>query len=391
MNLLVAHSGGPTAVINASLAGIVAEARRQTDIKRLYGARFGIEGMLRADFVDLFEQDSATVAAVARSSASALGTSRRTIDEADLERILNVCRDRGIDAVLYTGGNGSMATAHQIAETARSIGQDLLVVGVPKTIDNDLAVTDHSPGFPSAARFFASAARDLGADNCSLPGLVQVLEVLGRHAGWLTAATTLARVESDDPPHLVYFPERPLHLETFLTDVREVFRRLNHCLVVVCEGQLDEKGEPFGADVRMSSRGPLATNLAHRLASLVTERLGLKARGEKPGLIGRVNTDLRSNVDFREAWRCGVSAVGAVCRGVSGVMITIERQPGPVYASATGLVPLANVAGVERRLPVEWISENGHDVEPAYAAYASPLVGHLDRVVRLNRGSGLRA
>jgi 6-phosphofructokinase 1 len=383
MNALVAHSGGPTAVINASLAGVVEEARRQPAITRLYGARFGIEGMLGGDFTDLLALDASTLAAVARTSASALGTSRRTATDADIDRVLAQYRAGDIRALFYTGGNGSMGTAHQLAQGARSAGQELLVVGVPKTIDNDLAATDHSPGFPSAARFFASAARDLGADNRALPGLVQVLEVLGRHAGWLTAATTLARTDPDDPPHLVYMPERPLALTTLLDDVRRVFDRLNRCLVVVCEGQLDEHGEPFGADVRMSSRGPLATNLAHRLAFLITDRLGLKARGEKPGLVGRASADLRSTVDFEEAWQCGIAAVRAACSGASDVMVTLERQPGPMYSSATGLVRLDAVAGVERKFPAEWISESGHDIEPGYGTYAAPLVGHLDRNVSL--------
>jgi 6-phosphofructokinase 1 len=210
-----------------------------------------------------------------------------------------------------------------------------------------------------------------------------VLEVLGRHAGWLAAATTLARATPDDAPHLVYLPERPLALSRLVNDVREVFDRLNRCLVVVREGQLDEHGKPFGADVRASSRGPLATNLAHRLALLVTERLGLKARGEKPGLIGRVSTDLRSSVDFEEAWQCGLAAVRAVCHGASDVMVTLERQPGPIYACVTGLVPLEAVAGVERKLPLEWISGSGRDVEPAYAVYAAPLVGRLEPLARL--------
>jgi 6-phosphofructokinase 1 len=377
MNLLVAHSGGPTAVINASLAGIVEEARRDTEIKQLFGARFGIEGMLRGDFIDLYAQDSDTLAAVARASSSAIGTSRRPVTDRDIERVLAVCRAHEISAVLYTGGNGSMRTAQQIDEAARSISQDLQVVGVPKTIDNDLAVTDHTPGFPSAARFFASAARDLGADNRALPGLVQVLEVLGRRAGWLTASTTLARRNRDDAPHLVYLPERPLPLASFLDDVQRVFDRLGRCFVTVCEGQLDEHGQPFGADVRMSSRGPLATNLAHRLALLVTEQLGLKARGEKPGLIARVSADLVSEVDREEARRCGQAAVRDVVSGQSSVMVTHDRQPGPRYACRTGLTPLDRVAGIDRLFPSEWIDTSGHDVTADFRSWAAPLVGPL--------------
>ena len=383
MIALVAHSGGPTAVINASLAGIVEEARTQPVIKRLLGARFGIEGILRGDFIDLLAEDPATIAAIARASSSALGTSRRPVTGADIERVLTACRSHDIGALFYTGGNGSMGTAHHIGQASRSIGQDLLVIGVPKTIDNDLAVTDHAPGFPSAARFFASAARDLGADNRALPGLVQILEVLGRNAGWLTASTTLARRNRDDAPHLVYLPERPLPLATFLDDVQRVFDRLGRCVVAVCEGQLDEHGQPFGADVRMSSRGPLATNLAHRLALLVTEQLDLKARGEKPGLIGRVSADLVSEVDRDEARRCGEAAVSAAIAGQSDVMVTLERQPGLLYACETGLTPLERVAGIERRFPAEWIDSSGHDVTADFQSWAAPLVGLLSGDVAL--------
>ena len=377
MNALVVHSGGPTAVINASLAGIVAEARAVSRVTRVFGAQFGIEGMLRGDFIDLFAVDAATLDRIARAPSSALGTSRRAVTATDLDRVIDVCRARDVRWLFYTGGNGSMETARQLDAAARAASYPLTVIGVPKTIDNDLAETDHAPGFASAARFFASAARDLSADNRALPGLVQVLEVLGRNAGWLTASTTLARRRPDDGPHLVYLPERPLPLATFLDDVQRVFDDRGRCVVAVCEGQLDDNGEPFGADVRMSSRGPLATNLAHRLALLVTERLGLKARGEKPGLIGRVSADLAADVDRAEAWQCGEAAVRAADAGHSGVMVTIDRLPGATYASTTGVVALDRVAGLERLFPLEWIDRSGHDVSEAFRAWARPLVGPL--------------
>jgi 6-phosphofructokinase 1 len=377
MHALVAHSGGPTAVINASLLGIVHGAARHARISKVLGARFGIDGMLRGDFVDVTALAPSALAVVGDAASSALGTSRRAVTPADIERVVDVCRAHDVRWLFYTGGNGSMETARQIDAAARDMGADLAVVGVPKTIDNDLAETDHAPGYASAARFFASAARDLGADNRALPGLVQVLEVLGRNAGWLTAATVLARVRPDDAPHLVYLPERRLPLSMFLDDVQRVFDRLGRCMVSVCEGQLDDEGQPFGADVRMSSRGPLATNLAHRLALLVTERLGIKARGEKPGLIGRVSRDLRSEVDWREARRCGQAAVDAAVEGASGVMVTIERVRGAAYESATGLARLERVAGIERLFPLEWIASSGHDVSRDFTRWASPLVGPL--------------
>ena len=373
--LLVAHSGGPTAVLNASLAGVVDEARQHAAIDGCYGARLGIEGLLSDDLIDLGSVPAARMAAIADQAGSALGTSRKAVTREDLARVVDVCRRRGVRFVLYTGGNGSMGTARDLAQVARDAGSPLSVIGVPKTVDNDLAGTDHAPGYGSAARFFAAAARDIGADNRALRGVVQFIEVLGRHAGWLVAATTLARRSDDDAPHLVYCPERPLPLTRLLDDVQRVFDRHHRCVVAVCEGQLDERGEPFGADVRMSSRGPLATNLAHRLATLVTDRLGIKARGEKPGLLGRVSRDLRSSVDWHEARLCGAAAVRAAVAGESGVMITLERAPGEEYHCATGRVALTDVADVERTMPTEWIPAEGNDIDAAFRRWASPLVG----------------
>jgi 6-phosphofructokinase 1 len=377
MRAVLAHSGGPTAVINASLVGLVVEARRHPAITSLDGAQFGIEGLLNGDFADLFALSPGRLNAIGQATSSALGTSRRAVMQTDIERVLDVCRSRDVRWLFYTGGNGSMETARRIADAARSTRLALSVIGVPKTIDNDLLETDHTPGFPSAARFFAAAARDIGADNRALRNQVQILEVLGRNTGWITAATTMARRRPTDPPHLVYLPERPLPLSRFLDDVQRVFDRLSCCTVTVCEGQLDDRGEPFGADVRMSSRGPLATNLAHRLALVVTERLGIKARGEKPGLLGRVSTELRSEVDWDEARRVGEAAVRAAMAGESGVMVALRRGPGSAYFSSTELVPLDRVAGTERRFPAEWINESGHDVHPDFTAWAAPLVGPL--------------
>jgi 6-phosphofructokinase 1 len=375
---LVVHSGGPTAVINASLLGIIEEARRHPGISSLRGARFGIEGVLSENWVDLFALAPERLAAIGDATASALGTSRRALTPLDIERVLDICRARGIRFFFYTGGNGSMATAHDIASLARTAGQALAVIGVPKTIDNDLFGTDHAPGYGSAARFFACAARDIGADNRALPAQVQFVEVLGRHGGWIAAATTLARRRPDDAPHLIYVPERALSLDRLFEDVRRVYDRLGCCTVVVCEGQLDDRGEPFGADVRMSSRGPLATNLGHRLAKLVTEHMGLKARGEKPGLLGRSSVELRSDVDWREARVCGEAAVRAAVDGASDVMVGLVRQPGPAYGISTTLTPLADVAAGQHHFPLEWIGADGHSIHPDFLAYAAPLAGPVE-------------
>ena len=371
----MAHSGGPTAVLNASLLGVVQEAWRDPRITSVLGARFGIDGIIADDFIELLEVEPRTLEDACQAPASALGTSRRVVTAPDFDRVLAVCRARGVDCLFYTGGNGSMETAQAIANAA---GDGLSVIGVPKTIDNDLAVTDHAPGYGSAARFFACAARDIGADNHALPDQVQVIEVLGRNAGWVAAATSLVRRDPDDAPHLIYVPERRLPLDRLLDDVQRVFSRLRRCVVVVCEGQLDEHGEPFGAAARMSSRGLLATNLGHTLARLITERTGLKARAEKPGLFGRSARALRSDVDWRESRLCGQAAVRAALAGASGVMITLERERHSSYSVTTGLTPLGRVAGLERLLPEEWIGADGCSIMPAFREYASPFVGDLE-------------
>jgi 6-phosphofructokinase len=383
MIALVVHSGGPTPVINASLAGVVEEARRHPEIIRLYGAAFGLPGVLRQEFLDLSAQPEERMRAIAEAPSSALGTARLEVGEAEIEAILKVLRARGIDCLFYTGGNGSMGTAWQIAAAARAAGLDLQVIGIPKTIDNDLMETDHTPGYASTARFFACAVRDIGEDNRALPGQVQFVEVLGRNAGWLAAATSLARTEPDDPPHLIYLPEVRLPLERLLADVDRVFHRLGRCVVAVCEGQLDERGEAFGADVRAGSRGSLAMNLAHRLSMLVTERLKIRARGEKPGLLGRSHWSHEPRIDRQEAWLCGQAAVRAACDGASDAMVTLVRGNGTGYTVKPGLAPLERVAFVERLFPSEWIRSGGIDVMPAFRDYAAPLIGTIPPFPRI--------
>jgi len=383
---LVAHSGGPTAVINASLLGVVEEARKRSAFSALYGARFGIQGILRGEFFDLFAQPEATLRAVSEAPASALGTSRLEVGEAELEHALAVMRTRNIRYFFYTGGNGSMGTASQMERMARTIGYELAVIGIPKTIDNDLTVTDHTPGYPTTARFFAAAVRDIGADNRALPGQVEFVEVLGRNTGWVVAATLLARAEPEDAPHLIYLPEQPLPLEQLLEDVDRVFRRLGRCVVAVCEGQLDEHSEPFGADVRAGSRGSLASNLGHRLSILVQERLKIRARAEKPGLLGRSSRAEMPLIDWVEAKECGAAAVRAARAGVSGQMVTLVRRQAAVYESTTGLTPLEQVAFVERAFPPEWRSPSGNDISPAFLDYIVPLTGALPAHARLHYG-----
>ena len=380
MRGLLVHSGGPTPVINASLVGLVEEARLHAEITGLYGAAFGLEGVIQEKFFDLFAQSEEALHAIAAMPSSVLGTSRLNVGDAGIEQVLRVCRAHQIRYLFYTGGNGSMATAARIAATA---GDSLQAIGIPKTIDNDLLETDHTPGYATTARFFACAVRDIGADNRALPGQVEFVEVLGRNAGWLVAATCLARNHPDDAPHLIYFPERRLPLEQLLDDVDRVYRRLGRCVVAVCEGQLDEHGEAFGADERSGSRGKLAMNLAHRLATLTGERLKLRSRSEKPGLLGRSWWSEEPRLDRAEARLCGAAAARAACEEYSGVMVTLIRGRGPEYQVSTGLAPFEKVASGERLFPAEWWIAAGNDVTAAFRDYVIPLVGTIPYYSRL--------
>jgi 6-phosphofructokinase len=376
---VVAHGGGPTAVLNASLAGLVDACRSATGIRVLLGARFGVNGLVEDDFIDLLGQSPDVIAAIGTAPGSAIGSSRRRLTGVDAARLLDIFRRRGVRWFFYTGGNGSMGTALEIARHARDARYDLQVIGIPKTIDNDLEFTDHTPGYASAARFFAHAARDIGADNRALPSPVCILETLGRNAGWIAAATSLARSAADDPPHLIYFPERRLPLDRIVSDVERVYRRLGFVLVAVCEGQTDPTGSPFGADMDRADVPiqRLASNLGHTLAGLLAARLGVRARAEKPGLLGRSCEPLASAIDRRESYECGQAAVAAALAGETDVMVALRRESNAPYRSSTFLTPLEQVARRERTFPPEWIAPEGNDVLPAFRDYASPLVGEV--------------
>jgi 6-phosphofructokinase len=376
---IVAHGGGPTPVLNASLAGVIAEWRKHEAITTLYGARFGATGLLGEDFADLSACDDETIESIRVAPGSVIGSSRRNIEAAGYERMLAVLKLRNVRYLFYTGGNGSMDTAMRIDHFAREAGYELRVIGIPKTIDNDLVETDHTPGYASCGRFFAHAARDIGADNRALPPPIEILEVLGRNVGWVVAATALARHREDDPPHLIYFPECGVSADRLCADVERVYRRFGRCMLAVCEGQKDEKGGWFGAELGSApgARDPLPGNMGHVLAKLVWSRTGLRTRAEKPGLFGRSCAALVSEVDRAESWNCGVAAVRAAIDGQSGKMVAIRRVAGAGYASETFVTPLDRVAGKERQFPREWMNKEGNDVTPEFIEWARPLVGEV--------------
>lgn len=388
-NLIVGQSGGPTAVVNASLVGIVQQALRHDAIGEIYGMRFGVFGLLREDLVDLRRVPADTLEGLRRTPSAALGSSRTDLGDDDVDRILHILQARGIRYFLYIGGNGSTQTALRLHRRAAERRYDLCVIAIPKTIDNDLAETDHCPGHPSVARWLAVSVREAGLDTEAIGTAdpVKVIETMGRHTGWVAVSTALARQREGDAPHLIYLPERPFVTPRFLADVERVYRERGHVLIAAAEGLLDERGQFLAASQRPVEADPLGRpqfgGVGAVLCDLVMTHLKIKARFDKPGTIQRVSGLLTSDVDAEEAYRVGQAAVREALAGRGGAMITLIREPGPIYRSTTGTVPLERVAGNVRRLPEEFIAPTSHDVAPAYLDYIRPLVGALPQYTRL--------
>jgi 6-phosphofructokinase 1 len=379
--ILIAQGGGPTAVINQSLVGAVLAARGLAQVERVYGARHGVRGIVNEDFVDLTQETSAHLERVAATPASALGSTRDKPDLKYCQSILEVLRAHRIGHFFYIGGNDSSDTVRIVVEEAKKAGHPLAAVHIPKTIDNDLMGNDHTPGFPSAARFVVQAFAGANLDNAALPG-VYVAVVMGRHAGFLTAASALARTWPDDGPHLVYLPERVFEIDRFLADVKSVNDRLGRCVVAVSEGIHDASGAPIATklasnverdahgNVQLSGTGALADLLCDEIKA----RLGIKrVRGDTFGYLQRSFLGCVSDVDAREAREVGERAVQfALLQGQVG-SVAIRRAGD--YAVEYALQPLEVVAARTRVMDDAFINDAGNDVTAAFRDYLRPLLG----------------
>jgi len=379
-NVVIAQGGGPTAVINASLYGIVRESiRRLSASSKIWGAYGGIVGVLRERWLDLRQPSERLWKSIAVSPGAALGSCRKMLTTQEAMEAVAVLRREDVRHFFYIGGNDSMDTALKMCRAASSLNYEMTCCGIPKTIDNDLPGTDHCPGFGSAARFIAQSVVDLGMDIRALPTPVSILEVMGRDAGWLTAATLLGRKDPDDAPHLIYVPERPVGGRSFLSDVQRIHDRQGWVVAAVSEGIKDETGESWSAN-----RSPqtvdgfghkLPGDVAARLAGLITSELGLRARSEKPGLLGRSCGLMASPVDRREAVEVGRFGLSWAIEGNTGFMVTIKREDSAAYHAGYGAVSLEAVANRTRSLPAEYISRDGNDIREEYRAYVEPLIG----------------
>ncbi|MEN6478693.1 MAG: 6-phosphofructokinase [Anaerolineales bacterium] len=378
-NLVVGQSGGPTTVINASLVGVVQQAMKQAEIEGIYGMLHGIRGLLDGEFIDLRQESKQTLDLLMQTPASALGTVRYKVKPTDYDRILDVFARYNVRYFFYIGGNDSMDTVYQVSEAAKERGYELCAVGVPKTIDNDLAMTDHCPGFGSAARFVAAAVRNTSFDTKAMgdSGPLKLVEVMGRNAGWLTAAAALAREEEGDGPHLIYVPECPVSEEQIAADVKAVYDRYGFCVVALSEGVRRADGSAYAANtgVKDAFGHDVKAGVVETVAQVIEEHTGLRARFDKPAYLQRSFGELQSPVDRDEAWRAGADAVRAAVAGNTGVMVTLVRESGPAYSCKTELASLANIANAERMLPREYMNAAGNDVTQAFIDYARPLIG----------------
>ena len=380
-NVLVGQSGGPTSVINASLAGIVAEALNHESIEEIYGGLNGVLGILQEDLVDLAAESQQQIRALRHTPGAALGTCRYKLkQQADFERVLEVFKAHNIRYFFYIGGNDSQDTADKISKLAAQQGYELRVIGVPKTIDNDLTGTDHCPGYGSVIKYLSMTVREIACDNEAMGqgDLVSIVEVMGRSAGWIAAGTALAkrRDHPHDAPHLILLPEVPFSQEKVLEDVKRVLKRERYCLIVVAEGLVDADGNYLAADSATDAFGHAKLGGAgEALAEIIETGIpNAKVRVARPGLIQRAAAHAASKTDADEAFLAGQAAVRAAIAGETDKMVTLVRGETEHYTVETGLAPLGEIANGTKKLPREWINEDLVSMNFQFLRYAQPLI-----------------
>ncbi len=386
-NALVGQSGGPTTVINASLAGVIEGAIRARAIDRVLGMRFGIEGVLNDYLLDLGGEAPETIKGLRTTPSSALGSSRVKLTEEHFEPILRQLKRYNIRYFFLIGGNDTMDTIHRVVEYANSQGYEMLGVGVCKTVDNDLFGVDHTPGYPSAARYVALSVQQGGllARDMQRVDQFTVFQTVGRSAGWLPAAAACGKRSAGDPPHLILMPERPFQRDAFLDAVADAQRRYGFVSIVCGEGITNPDGTPVSAsqtkdphqNVEFGAMG--GTSAAMMLHRIISERFGWRGEFQVTESLQMCAADRAVKLDIDEAYGCGREAVRLAEKGVGGVMVTIERdsKPDEAYRVRFGTIPLSEVANAARPMPDRYIRRDGMFVTKAFLDYARPLVGEL--------------
>lgn len=390
-NAIVGQSGGPTSVINSSLAGIIESARDSDRIGEVYGMRFGIEGVLDDHLIRLLDLPSETLQGLRNTPSSALGSTRLKLQDEHFGPILDRLRQYNIRYLFMIGGNDTMDTIHRVTDYAAAAGYELIGVGVPKTVDNDLFGTDHTPGFPSAARYVALSVLQAGLLTRDMQRVDQfcIFQTVGRSAGWLPAAATAAQRSIGEPPHLLLLPERPFDRDSFLTAVERRQREYGFVSIVCGEGITNADGSPVSAstttdkfeNVEFGAMG--GTSAAMVLHRIISDEFGWRGEFQVTESLQMCAADRGVQLDFDEAFRCGAEAVQRALDGRSGEMVTIDRESHDPYSIAFGSAPLERVANHERPMPDEYISADGFGVTEEFRQYIWPLVGDLPEYVSL--------
>ena len=355
--------------------GAISEAFVQEEIDEIYAANNGTGGILKEEFISFQNVTEEELQYLKQTPGSAIGTSRDQLEAEDYEEILHIIEKHGFTYVLFNGGNGTMDTCGKLYQTIQKHHSKIRVMGIPKTIDNDINITDHSPGFPSAAKYIAQCTKELCADVKGLAIHVVVLEASGRNAGWITAASALANDQDGLGPDLIYVPEIPFEEEVFLKDVEELLKKKSGIVVVASEGLKDKEGKPIVDPIFQVGRATYFGDVSTHLANLIIKRLGYKARGEKPGLLGRTSIPVRSEIDVKEAEEVGRIAVREILRGTSGKMVGIKRVSNDPYKSSYFTIEIEKVMMEEKVMPREYINETGNGVTEKYIEWLRPLIG----------------
>ena len=385
---IIGQSGGPTAVINASAQGVIQTALKSECITRVLGAAHGIKGVLEDKLYDMSQEDPAELELMKYTPSSALGSCRYKLadpdkDDTDYQRILEIFKKYNVRYFFYNGGNDSMDTCNKISKYMQKVGYECRIMGVPKTIDNDLNGTDHCPGFASAAKYIATSCAEVWQDaHVYDTGMVTVIEIMGRHAGWLAGSAALASLTGCGPD-LVYLPEVDFDMDKFVADVKAVYEKTGKCMVAVSEGIHFADGR-FVSEAETSATDGFGHaqlgGLAVKLADIIKKQTGAKVRGIELSLLQRCGSHLASKTDVEEAWRAGSAAVEAAVSGVTDKMVAFQctRENGK-YDCQISLEPLDIVANFEKKVPLEWINEAGNGVEQPFIDYVLPLIqGEID-------------
>lgn len=380
-NIIIAHGGAPTAVINASLAGVLLKLKELKFDGKIYAARYGSLGLLNEDFIDLTNITDENIKLLIKTPSSAIGSSRVPLYDAEYEKIIDNLIKNNIGYVLFTGGNGSMDSCGNIYKHVKNRNCSIYCCGIPKTIDNDIAITDHAPGYISCAKYMMQTTADANLDIKSLPIHVTVIESMGRNTGWLTAASALARKNEGDSPHLLLFPEVAFDEDEFLKRVKQLYDKYHGVIVVASEGLKDKDGKPIVQPVFKTDRATYYGDVSSYLQQLIISKLSIKARSEKPGLIARCCSSIVSDIDIDEAILMGKVAIDAVLNKKTAVMAGIKRLSSNPYKIEPILIPIEKVMLEERVFPVEFMSKDKYDVSEEFINWARPIIGYPTKTI----------